>query len=324
MSRIQKYKESLHRFIKDKTGLMDNNDVDGPINSYLYDKIINDDLIFPILLLTIMNNQNKKNNITMQGYNIASSLEFLNILIYCYENKTEIVKLFNTDIFNKMVNKLTSCAYKTLQQNYESIKNTYSNQAQTLVNIMLSSLSVFNDTIQIISSSNNQLDVTVNNCHHDIVNWYLKNDTNRIALFRNLKQIDKKSMLNFMYQKYQVICESAMILGWIIGGGDIKLTNRIKKTAKSFSTIYKMSIDFNNIITDIDNDKYRTNYVVNYGLQEGYETFLTAKEQFIEDSMLNDIFTNTIREILSMMEENIDSIIDQTSPDLKSSYESKK
>ena len=57
MSRIQKYKESLYRFIKDKSCLMKTND---EISNFIYEKVKKDDLLFSILLLTIMNNQNKK------------------------------------------------------------------------------------------------------------------------------------------------------------------------------------------------------------------------------------------------------------------------
>ena len=40
--------------------------------------------------------------------------------------------------------------------------------------------------------------------------------------------------------------------------------------------------------------------------------------------MLEDVYTNTIKEIVDTIEANVDMIIDQTSPDLKSSYSSKK
>jgi len=46
---------------------------------------------FPILLLTVMNNQNKKNHISMQGYYLASSIEFLIIFLQVIESKKKLL-----------------------------------------------------------------------------------------------------------------------------------------------------------------------------------------------------------------------------------------
>jgi len=326
MSRIQKYKESLHKFIKDKSCLMEcNNDMDSQINSFLFDKIKDDDMMFPILLLTIMNNQNKKNHITMQGYYIASCVEFITILLYLFENKSNIVSQFNDNIYNKMVNKLFVCVSRSLQQNMESIKNTYQSQPQNFVNIIINSLNIINNTLKIINTFLDFLPIISDvNCNNDIVNWYLKTDINMINKFKTFKQVTKESLQLYIEKKYISICDAAISLGWVIGGGDIKSVIKLKKSAKFFGMMYKLSKDFENLNSDIDIDKYKGNYVVNFGLQDSYEAFLSNKEKFIEESMLSDIYTNTIKEIVDLIEVNIDTIIDQTSPDLKSSYSSKK
>jgi len=113
----------------------------------------------------------------------------------------------------------------------------------------------------------------------------------------------------------------SLLIGWIAGCGDAKKTNKIKEAAKAFSIIYKLSLDFKNMDNDIKcshNDKYTKNYVLNFGLENSYELFLNNKKLFIEITMLLDIYTNTLSEIIDNIEENIDFIIDQTSPDIKS------
>jgi hypothetical protein len=45
---------------------------------------------------------------------------------------------------------------------------------------------------------------------------------------------------------------------------------------------------------------------------------MNNKERFIQDSMNLDIFTCTIKEIIDGIENKVDEIIDQTSPDIKS------
>ena len=61
MSRLIRYKESLNRFIKDRSCLYDTEGIpNASIDTLLYNKIKEDDKLLAILLLTIMNNQNKK------------------------------------------------------------------------------------------------------------------------------------------------------------------------------------------------------------------------------------------------------------------------
>ena len=327
MSRIQKYKESLHKFIKDKSCLMDETDENNMLlNNFVYNKIKDNDMIFSILLLTVMNNQNKKNHMSMQGYYIASSIEFLNILLILTENKTDIISELGNDNYIKICNNLFINANKSLQQNIESIKNAYQSQPQNLVNIIINSMITFNVTHKTINQFNDFKFVLTNKgCNINIISWYLKSNNELINKFKTFKQVSKESLQEYIEKKYISLCELAIILGWIIGGGDIKEINKIKKSAKYFAIMYKISKDFENLTCDIKNsEKYTSNYVLNFGLQDGYEAFLNNKEKFIEESMLEDVYTNTIKEIVDTIEANVDMIIDQTSPDLKSSYSSKK
>ena len=93
------------------------------------------------------------------------------------------------------------------------------------------------------------------------------------------------------------------------------------KLSKYYTMMYKLAEDFENIENDVMNqvDGICKNYVVNYGLQNSYEVFMTNKQKFIEELMTLDMFTNTIKEIINYIEHKVDMIIDETSPDLKSS-----
>lgn len=326
MSRIQKYKESLHKFIKDKSCLMDNSNQNyTQLNNLIYNRIKNNDLMYPILLLTMMNNQNKKNHISMQGYFVASSIEFLCILIEVIENKNDIVSKLGNDSYNKITNMLIINSNKSLQQNMESVKNPYQNNPQQLVNIMINSMSVLNSTLKLINTFDDFKFITTDhNCDNDIINWYLKTDKELIDKFKSFKQVSKESMNEYIEKKHVSMCELAIVLGWIIGGGNIKILNKFKKSAKYFAIMYKISRDFENLTNDIKSSNgYTSNYVLNYGLQDSYEIFLSNKEKFIEESMIEDVYTNTIKEIIDTIEDTVDVIIEQTSPDLKSNYSSK-
>jgi hypothetical protein len=295
------------------------------INNTIYNKIKDNDMIIPILFLTIMNNQNKKNHISMQGYYIASSIAFLICELEFIENKSNLITQLSIDDYIKMSNILFINSTKSLQQNIESIKNTYQSQPQNLVNIITHSLSIFNSTFKVINSYNDyKFNFTNKGCNNNVITWYLKNNTELIDKFKTFKQLTKESLNEYIDKKYVSICELSIVLGWIIGGGEIKEITRIKKSARYFAIMYKISKDFENLSNDIKNsDKYSANYVLNYGLQDAYELFLDNKQKFIEESMIEDIYTNTVKEIIDTIEVNVDLIIDQTSPDLKSSYSSK-
>jgi geranylgeranyl pyrophosphate synthase len=139
-----------------------------------------------------------------------------------------------------------------------------------------------------------------------------------------MKQIKRDSFDNYTTNKMGSLGEAAVCIGWIMGCGNEKKLNRIKKTAKYFANFYKISEDMQNIERDIRNSKngMSYNFVLNYGLQNGYEFFMDNKRKFIEDSMKLDIYTSTIKEIINFIESKVDTVIDETSPDIKSNYSS--
>lgn len=324
MSRILKYKESLHRFIKDKSYLTDEKITSQPLNNYVINKIQNDDLIVPILLLTVMNNQNKKNHISMQGYYVSSCIEFLNVLIELIEKRNEIVINSGLDSYIKLQNNLINLIYKSINHNFESIKNVI--QSPNIINVIINSLNALETTIRKITSIVDlNIKISNKNCNLDIVTWYLKDKNDLVEKIKKIKQINKDSYNEYLEKKYTGVIELALILGYIMGGGDVKDINKLKKQAKFFSVMYKISKDFDNLENDINSCTTSSlNYVINYGLQDAYEQFLLSKQKFIEESMMQDTYTNTIKEIIDILESKVDFIIDNTSPDLKSNFSSVK
>lgn len=325
MDRIQKYRESLHKFIRDKSCLIDKDINNIQINNLIYEHIKKDDLIFPILLLTIMNSQNKKNHITMQGYYLATCIEFINVLFEIVENRSILINKMGIDMYNKITRKLIINSTKSLQQNMKSIKNTYKDNPQTLLNVFINSMDELDNVFNVVNSFEDfQFILTNNCCNDDIVNWYLKNDQEMTDKFASLKQVSSESINSYISMKIESICELSILLGWNVGGGNMKSANKLKRISKYFAMMYKISTDFNNIDNDLKNATgYTHNYVLNFGLQSSYELFLSNKEKFIEELIIEDVYTGTIKEIINSIESNIDSLIDQTSPDLKSNYSSK-
>lgn len=325
MSRLSRYRDSLNRFIKDRSCIFNKNNLpDKNVESLLYDQIKNSDLILPILLLTIMNNQNKKNNVTLQGYYMASCIEFLNVYLNITSNKNMFIEKYGIDNYNKIINYLVMSANKSLYKNLEVVKRNI--DSDKAVNIFINCLNIYSekmshsyvcydfDNYKTESSSKSK-------DRQDVIKWYLKNDIDLIKKFKTIEPLSKTSFDEYMNKKVNGITELSMYLGWIIGCGDLKTIKKLKNITKYFSYIYKISLDFHNIKKDISEyNDHSTNFIINFGLLEAYDTFLTNKQKFIQEAIQLDIFTNTIKEIINFIENRVDKIVDQTSPDLKSNY----
>jgi hypothetical protein len=302
MSRTLKYKESLLRFIKDKNAMTS--------EDTLYEKIKKDDMIFPILLLTVMNSQNKKYKTSIQGYYVAASVQFLKILADIKETYDEN----NVDL--KMIDQLDAFSLRSLQKNFESIKNSSENN-NIVIDIIIKSMGVYTNNKISALSLHDQIYNLENTTHNDIMKWYIKDDYNLINTYQKIKVFDKKSMEKYINQKFVSLVELAILLGWFFGGSGMDDLDKIKKIAVNFAMIYKIANDFNSINQDINANNGK-NYILVYGLQESYNNFLNHKQKFIEDAMVLGIYTSTLGEIIEDIESKIDIILDTTSPDLKS------
>lgn len=320
MSRIQKYKESMCKFIKEDSCLNAIENLNPNIKDYINNKMTTSSINYAILLLTTMNNQNKKHKITMQGYHIASGIELLNIYLEAIDESDTLINKFGIHTYIKLLQTIKTVSLKSLENNLESIKSMFNHQE--LNNILIKAISIFSDSMFMIDEySDNLLEQTNNKPHKDLEKWYLKDDVSLVKKYKNIKQVNNDSFQKYIKYRYIVLCEMALLLGWIIGGGDTSEIDRLRKLAKNFALIIKISDDFINIDADIRTSvgrNFTKNYVANYGLLESYELFMKNKERFIQEAMMMEMFTGTIKEIIDIIEVRVDEIIDQTSPDIRS------
>jgi len=309
MNRISKYRESFLRFIKDKCQ-------GNCIDHYVYDMIKGSDLVFPILLLTVMNNRNKKNQISMQGYCVATCIELLNCLTVLIEKKEIILEDIGLDRYLGLFGGVIVAAGRFFQMNCDSIKGVFSSAA--FLNIVLASMGSYCGYIESAVSLMNLKFVQDNvEYQNDVIEWFIKDNTALIESYKKNMLLSKKVLNEYIAHKNTTLCEMAIVLGWIMGGGDVKEIEKLKRIAKNFSMVHKISRDFENLEDDITNGN-RFNYVLNYGIQASYEQFTDSKHRFTEEAMMIDIYTDTIKEIVKNIDQQVDDFIDQTSPDIKS------
>lgn len=320
MSRLNRYKESLIKFVRDRSCLKD---INGFFPKEVCDIIIEEvekaDTILSILFLTIMNNQNKKNKISLQGYYIASGILFGNIILNIMEDKNIDPKLYPI-----ILNFFCLSSGRSISQNIDMIKNAQNIDGDKSIKICNIIFKTFYDNMDYNHIlSDHQFKSTDKDCNGDLLKWYIKKHEELKDNFTNIKQADHESYITHINQKIGSLSEMSLVIAWIVGGGTDREIKNVKKLAKHFTMIYKLSEDFNNISKDVQTGTNKTyNYVINYGLQDSYELFMYNKEKFIEQCMILDLFSNTVREIVNHIEKKIDIVIDESSPDLKSNFSS--
>lgn len=286
MSRIARYRESIHKFIVDKGQLKDCSLIDGT------------DQILPIMLLTVMNNQNKKNQTKkqLQGYYAAAAICFLTL------------SFFTKDLEKKRT--FDSIAFTSITSNIESINN-YLDPADTIritLNVMNRMSKIMNDNIKL-----NELVVKTNGPICDeVMKWYSKQA-------KTTNRIHPDSYQELMQYGLLSLCETSFVLGWLLGCGPEKDIALIETVAREFGQMYKMSNDFKTLDSDLLEDK-TLNFVINYGIQSAYNNFIKSKERFIELCVGLDMYTITIKEIVSELESHIDKIMENMSVDTKSLF----
>jgi len=305
MSRVSRYKGCINNFINKRSCLSKFNNKSH--KKIFEEHIKNSDYILPILLLTILNNRNKKNKIQFQGYFAAVSIEFLRV----------IMDISNENNNNRLIPILILMTVKSISQNIEIIKRHV--KSDKILDSYLQVIDIVSnegieDILTEISTEPNK------NIKNDICHYYFKDNKllNKLSTF---KTITEKSINNIIEKKACVIAQLAMSIAWILGDGPKDKMVYINKLGKYFGYMYQVATDFKNIEEDIRNNNDSTrNYVINCGFQNAYNVFMDNKEKFIEGAYYLDIYTNTLGELIEILESRIVGIIKKTSPDLVSSY----
>lgn len=136
--------------------------------------------------------------------------------------------------------------------------------------------------------------------------------------FKRIKLLDEESC-NSIISKYSRVVEFICLLGYYLGEGDYTFVSEIIDIGKSFGEIIKYSIDYGKLEQDI-NELNNKNIVLSSGMQKSYETFVSSKKELVVSSMRVDYFGITLNEILGKIDERVDSVIEDMTYDLKTSY----
>lgn len=329
MNRIIKYQESISKFIKTKSHV---NTFDDLFKNWIIEEIKNTDYTFSIILLTTMNNQNKKNKISLHGYYIASAMEFLNVLCRMIISPHEYIKKLNAR-YSVYMSNIILLLNVSLTQNLESIETQTNLSKEKIVIISRLSHKYLNDKLTKLVNVSSMMTNKKDYVKTDIGKFHFKNEILKNHL-QKIRQIEGTELLSYIDKTYGIVAEVAFGLGWILGCGEIKTIQKIEQISTLFGILIKLTVDFDNLEKDLtdnikdisvpcEHDIVTMNYILNNSFQTSIELFLDTKQKFIESALKYDIFTNTLKDITDNLEDKLDCIIEETSPDLLSNASEK-
>ena len=343
MSRISRYQDSMSKYMKNKSNLTT---LENPMKDIMYKLTEDCDYMISIILLTILSSQNRKNKTSLHGYYMGCGIELMMLLAKMSDNTEHYNKRYDETMIRKIIFKISSMANICLAQNIEYIQTTTSKdktlkifyQTTRILNEKLANLVdvdkvetgenikktdlvkySFDDIKDIKSTNNVKKDTT---CELSL----LKEGTEtKLTLAKNklmsIKQAKKEHLMKFIQKKYGSVCQATLTIGWMLGNGNEKTIDSLEKLGLHLANMMKISYDFKNLETDLhEANGYSNNYIINFGIQDGFELFVDSKAKFIEGCMLLDLYTNTMKEVLDVIEISVDALIDKTKSDLKSQY----
>jgi hypothetical protein len=315
MSRIERYQESINKFISNKNILSD----------YIKNKLSYCNHFSGIILASILNHNSKKSSAKVHGYYMAIAIDLLYMLIDINTYPSSYEKELGSIKKNNLIIEITNLIYTLLRSNIESkYKDVKSNSVSIdeLKNIFFIE-SYLNSKMTSISSSYEFKTVKRTN-KTDILN--IGTLTPKLkSKYKILYKIHNEDLLTFIESTYNEIGIIVFIIGWVLGGGVPKqlVLKSLQEIGRNFGFIYKICIDFEKIEYDLENSsKYSTNIVLNQGIHDSFTLFMELKTQLIEKCLEQNIYTNTLKEIIDLLELKIDSCIKNASIDMKSSYSS--
>jgi len=307
MSRIERYQESINKFIKSK-------DI---FTSDIKDILLKRDHLCGIIFATLLNHNSKKTNFKVHGYYIACAIDLLHELIEIIQRKKEID-----------YNKFTQLVYLVIQLvnlNLENIKVAQRQEEQLNKIIFFTHSYIISKLTDITKQYEFQSNKKVLKTDLMSISYIDKTVINK---YKNLYKIDHPQILTYVENTYGNIGDIVFVIGWAIGGGDRKpeLMKNLQSIGDKFGLLYKLCRDFEKIEEDItianDLNNISLNFIINDGVQESFILFMEIKTQLIEDCLSLNIYTHTLKEVLDELEKNVDKCLSSSSIDLKSTYSS--
>jgi hypothetical protein len=307
----------VDKYLKNKSVFMKNN-IDNL--DIITDNLELCDHSLAIILLTTMNNVRGSKQKNIHGYSMSAGIDILTMIAKLTDNRTYYEDIHGKERLKNTLNELISGIYKSLFENLETVKHSTPPEIGFKISqICLEQLSdkIYDITKYYTYSPSKKMIKT------DVSTLKFKNKDLIKNRYSKLYRLEKEEMTKYIDEKFGSLCKLTLILGWILGGGDEKTIETLEKIGNNLGYIMKIYYDFINIEKDIENASKTTyNLIANIGVKESYILYIENKTLFIEGCCLLDIYSNTTKEILDILEEQIDDCLEKSNIDLRSTYSS--
>lgn len=325
MNRITRYQNDIIRFIKTKNFINETSATTQRILNILLEQ---NDHIPAILNLTILNTQCKKNDIKIHGYYLASGIDLLMILAKICGNLDYYYNIYDKYSIENLIVDVTTLFYKCIIQNI----NTLRLSKEENINPKLTQLCIEYATKMLPLITRKTSYGSINKMRKTDILCMNINDKNYTS-YKTKNLLEKDDLIKDMVQRYGSVCKLAMSLGWIFGQNDDNTLNKLsdlsddktiqklEKLGEHMGNLLKLTDDFKSIDRDMTYEKHSLNYVVNYGIKEAYIELIKSKNDFIEGSMILDIYSETGKEIVDNIFDNVGNILNDISVDLNTQYD---
>ncbi len=304
MSRIERYQESINKFIKSKDIFTED----------VKNNLLKRDHLCGIIFATLLNHNSKKTNFKVHGYYIVCAIDILHELIDMLN--------FEKNINHNKFTELLFTVINVINLNLENIK--VQPKQEEMLNKILNFVNSYMTTKLYEITKKYEFITQKKVLKTDLMSLsYL--DKTTLNKYKELTKIDHNSLIEYVKNTYGNIGDIVFVIGWAMGGGERKpeLMKTLQTVGDRFGLLYKLCRDFEKIESDIKkSDKYSLNFIVNEGVQESFILFMEIKTQLIEECLNLNIYTHTLKEVLDELEKNVDTCLQSSNIDLKSTYSS--
>ena len=314
MSRISRYQESMEKYFKSKSSV---NDFDDITKNFILNACDKSDFFLAIISLTTFKSQSKKSNASSHCYHVAASMENIYLFMRECDNYDNFPVTYSTkqNDYNMIKLVLLNNIYRNVGLNLENICTQMTRDKTLKLNNIISGL-ITTKLLSAIMNSNDFIKYvpTLDYVKYDMTDYKFKKDEHRQKL-ESMKFYSHDMIIQMIKDSMCTLCQTVIHISWLLGGGDngASSVTQINNIGHHLGMVLKIAYDFHNIDHDLDiAQKSSRNIVINLGIHKSFELFETHKQQYIEKSMLLDIHTNTIKEIIDILAGRIDVFIDNT------------
>lgn len=317
-SRFALYQNSIKKFISNKSVISEHQ-----FKDKLLKMTEHSDFILPIVLLTIMNGQQKKNQLKLvHGYDMSVGIELMIVLSELLkQGKKNSTEIANAEEFNidSMYISIVSLIHLSFSHNVDIISQQHS--AEEITKILNLGTDQINKKINDIMASTILTKLPKSQkkiVKTDLKKFHFKRNY-ELEQFQKINILTKEFIIKYASETYGSVAKLSLILGWILGGSPCEMINNLDRLGYHLGLMMKIVDDLTHLNEDMEIglvEHQTMNYAINFGLQDAFELFDESKIKFIEGLLTLDINSPTIKEFIDILDKKVNKVLDQSSPDI--------